>query len=210
MIYISDNLTKFILITLNLLIIIYLLSPLLLKSFLPDKNLIPDIISAVVIIFGLLITFSILEINLSNLRNEVNNIKSKNVKIATIENFENIDNTDNNDKTDTSDNINKIEDTISLPQPKNVSSLNKLRELKKTATEKYVETLCNGRPEEIEKKCKKLTNSNCKLTKCCVLLNNNKCVSGSETGPTFLTDKNNNKIEFDSYIYDSKCYGKCK
>lgn len=215
MIYISDDLTKFILLILNLVIILYLLSPLLLKRLMPNITLLPDIISGAIIIITLLVVFAILEINLNT--SEKYNIKK--TRIATIENFDNITiptstDTDTDvvpiDQTD----VLPLDNTISLPQSEssvnNNNLNNKLIQLNKTATEKYVETLCNGTPEEIEKKCKKLTKNNCKLTKCCVLLDNAKCVSGSSTGPTFLTDDKNNKIEYNNYIYNSDCYGNCK
>ena len=238
MIYINDNLTKFILLVLNLLIIIYLLSPLILKSFLPNKQIFPDIITGVVIIIALLVTFSILEINISN---DIQNSNIKKERTIIIEKFENNeinnvdintgdntnDNTVDNTNTNVTDNANtsnpdiassnendiiELEDPISLPQSSQSSQpSNKLMDLKKTATEKYIETLCNGTPAQIEDKCKRLTKNNCKLSKCCVLLDNSKCVSGSETGPTFLTDKKNKKIVFNNYIYNSKCYGNnCK
>lgn len=168
MIYISDNLSKIVLLILNLLIIFYFLSPLLLNSLFPNKELVPDILNGVVIIIGLLVAFSILEINLNNdLNNDLNITPSK---VITIENFENT---------------------------------------KTNITESYVKSLCNGTPAEIESKCKKLTNDNCKLSDCCVLLNNNKCVNGSKSGPNYLTDNKNNPIAFDNYYHKSKCYGKC-
>jgi hypothetical protein len=167
MIYINDNLSRIVLLVVNLLIIFYFLSPLLFNSLFPNKELLPEILNGVVIIIGLLVAFSILEINLNN---EINmNVQPS--KIITIENFE------------------------------NKKSQNR--------TESYVESLCNGTPAEIESKCSKLTVNNCKLANCCVLLNGKKCVSGSNTGPTFLTDDKNNDIIFDNYYHKDKCYGKC-
>ncbi len=54
--------------------------------------------------------------------------------------------------------------------------------------------------------CEKLTDKNCNKTSCCVLLNGIKCVSGSEDGPTFKTNKGE-KVSVDYYYYQNKCYG---
>lgn len=62
---------------------------------------------------------------------------------------------------------------------------------------------------DMQEKCGELTNINCNKTNCCVWLNNSKCVPGNEDGPTFKTDKSNNKIEVNNYYYQTKCYGKC-
>jgi hypothetical protein len=184
MIYITDNLSRIVLLIINLLIIFYFLSPLLLNTLFPNKELVPDILNGVVIIIGLLVAFSILEINLNN--NSNMNVHPS--KIITIENFDN----------------------KKMPPQELIKFIKrKKEEIIKNSTSSYVESLCNGSPAEIESKCSKLTVNNCKLTDCCVLLNKNKCVSGSSTGPTFLTDDKNNDITFDSYYHKNTCYGKC-
>jgi len=59
-------------------------------------------------------------------------------------------------------------------------------------------------------KCQQLTNKNCNLTSCCVLLNGEKCVAGSINGPTFNTDKNGKSKPFDYYYWQNQCFGnKC-
>jgi len=63
---------------------------------------------------------------------------------------------------------------------------------------------------EQEKKCNNLTNDNCLVTNCCVLLNDNKCVSGSITGPSYHTDDNGKDINMLFYKHKNKCYGDCK
>ena len=59
----------------------------------------------------------------------------------------------------------------------------------------------------LENSCSKLTFSNCVATDCCVLLNGKTCVSGSQNGPTYLTDSSGTKINMDYYYYQGKCYG---
>ena len=61
--------------------------------------------------------------------------------------------------------------------------------------------------DKLEKQCNKLTNSNCKSSGCCVLLNGQKCVAGSANGPTFQSTSNGSAINFDYYYYQNKCYG---
>ena len=59
----------------------------------------------------------------------------------------------------------------------------------------------------LEQQCNKLTSSNCNASTCCVLLNGQKCVAGSASGPTFQTDSQQNPINIDYYYYQNKCYG---
>lgn len=66
----------------------------------------------------------------------------------------------------------------------------------------------NGSLLELNKKCQALTKENCNVTSCCIWLNGEKCVSGNDLGPTFLTDEKNNKINIDYYYYKNKCNGK--
>ena len=60
--------------------------------------------------------------------------------------------------------------------------------------------------------CSKLTQNNCRRTKCCVWGthgNNSQCIAGNERGNTFKTDNEGNNIEIDSYYHLDKCYGNC-
>jgi len=67
-----------------------------------------------------------------------------------------------------------------------------------------------GSSDLLNESCNKLTQKNCNSTSCCVWTNNNKCVAGSENGPTYNTDKNGKTIDLDYYYYKNKCYGtKC-
>jgi len=63
-------------------------------------------------------------------------------------------------------------------------------------------------PSELHGTCTKLSNKNCKEASYCVLLNNKKCVGGNASGPTFLTN-NGEKVDYDYYYYQDKCFGKC-
>jgi hypothetical protein len=72
----------------------------------------------------------------------------------------------------------------------------------------YKNDICDqyqGDYQAIDQKCKLLSNSNCSLSKCCVLLNGTKCVAGNVNGPTYLTDQGN-QIDFNYYMYGSKTY----
>jgi len=72
----------------------------------------------------------------------------------------------------------------------------------------YESDICSdyiGDYQTIDKKCKLLSNTNCSLTNCCVLLNGNKCVAGNVNGPTYLTDQGN-QIDFNYYMYRGKTY----
>ena len=66
-------------------------------------------------------------------------------------------------------------------------------------------TTHKGSSNTLVKSCGKLTNKNCNLTSCCVLLNGSKCVPGNEDGPTYKTLKGQ-PIEIDYYYYQNKKY----
>ena len=66
-----------------------------------------------------------------------------------------------------------------------------------------------GASDTLEKSCNNLTNNNCNSVSCCISLNGSKCVAGKQNGPTFQTDPSGNKINFDYYYYQNKCYGNC-
>jgi hypothetical protein len=72
----------------------------------------------------------------------------------------------------------------------------------------YKHDICStyeGDYQAIDLKCKSLSNTNCNLTNCCVLLNGNKCVAGNVNGPTFLTDQGN-EIDYEYYMYRGKTH----
>lgn len=72
-------------------------------------------------------------------------------------------------------------------------------------------TFCNknsNSSENLHEKCAKLSGNVCKKTGCCVYLNNESCVAGDKSGPTYLSDDNGNNINIDQYYYMNKCYGK--
>ena len=71
-------------------------------------------------------------------------------------------------------------------------------------------SFCTSTPNdksELERKCGKLTKSNCKTMDCCVLLNGAKCVTGDEHGPTFASDHKSDKPGDDYWYYKGDCYG---
>jgi len=61
----------------------------------------------------------------------------------------------------------------------------------------------------IEKKCKELSADNCKIPRCCVLLNGTSCVGGNAFGPTFIT-QDGKSVDYDYYYNKNKCYGDCE
>ena len=63
-----------------------------------------------------------------------------------------------------------------------------------------------GDYEAINEKCNQLSNDNCNLPACCVLVNGTKCVAGDANGPTYLTDQGN-EIDYNYYLFRNKCYG---
>jgi hypothetical protein len=52
---------------------------------------------------------------------------------------------------------------------------------------------------ELETKCNALTRQGCSKVACCGYLNGSKCVSGSASGPTFLSNANGEKIVVDEW-----------
>ena len=66
-------------------------------------------------------------------------------------------------------------------------------------------------PNKIEEKCNSLNEDTCASTKCCLLLGGQKCVAGSENGPTNPSNYSNFQIiNRDYYYYQGKCYGNCE
>ena len=63
----------------------------------------------------------------------------------------------------------------------------------------------------IEEKCGALDLNTCASTSCCTLIGGQKCVAGSENGPSNpanYTDYNLRNKDF--YYYQGKCYGNCR
>lgn len=60
-----------------------------------------------------------------------------------------------------------------------------------------------GSSHTLIESCGKLTDQNCNLTSCCVMLNGKKCVPGNKDGPTFKSF-NGEPIEIDYYYYQNK------
>ena len=54
---------------------------------------------------------------------------------------------------------------------------------------------------ELETKCNALTRQGCAKVSCCGYLNGTKCVSGSASGPTFLSNADGEKIVVDEWNY---------
>jgi hypothetical protein len=68
-----------------------------------------------------------------------------------------------------------------------------------------------GKSDELEKACSKLTRKSCVSSPCCVFKNNESCVAGNQGGPIFKTDTDGNKMAINQYIFQKTCYGKdCK
>jgi len=71
-----------------------------------------------------------------------------------------------------------------------------------------------GKRQELQKECNKLTRDNCLATSCCVyakMEGEEKCYSGDIHGPTFKRDKNGKTKDIDYYYFQNKCLGKgCK
>ena len=53
---------------------------------------------------------------------------------------------------------------------------------------------------QLEQKCNALTRDGCSKVSCCGYLNGSKCVSGSKSGPTFLSNSDGEKIIVDEWI----------
>ncbi len=63
---------------------------------------------------------------------------------------------------------------------------------------------------KIEEKCNALDVAACASTSCCVLLGGQKCVAGSDRGPTNPANYSDfTVVNKDVYYYQGKCYGNC-
>ena len=65
---------------------------------------------------------------------------------------------------------------------------------------------CKSNLGSLKQSCSKLTNNNCNMTSCCVVVNGKKCAAGSKNGPTYKTESGKN-LNIDYYYYQNKCYG---
>lgn len=75
----------------------------------------------------------------------------------------------------------------------------------------YKDDFCdkyNNNPAEINKMCKKMSITNCKIPSCCVLLDGKKCVAGNTSGPLFLTEDGKD-VDYIFYTNKNRCYGNC-
>jgi hypothetical protein len=72
---------------------------------------------------------------------------------------------------------------------------------------KLDEAFCNAKYSliDINKKCKSLSDKNCSLVNCCVFLNGEKCVGGSSSGPTYLSENGEN-IDVKYYRHKTKVF----
>ena len=92
------------------------------------------------------------------------------------------------------------------------SSIEELYGHKGLLNSDFKEDICTkyqGDFETINKKCRQLSATNCKIPECCVLLNGTKCVAGNINGPTFLT-KDGKKADQLYFYYKEQCYGNCE
>jgi len=74
----------------------------------------------------------------------------------------------------------------------------------------YAASFCKqyeGKSNELEKACGSMTTRNCKESPCCVWVNNQKCVAGSQNGPTYRSDSEGKKTAISQYIFQNICYG---
>jgi hypothetical protein len=73
--------------------------------------------------------------------------------------------------------------------------------------------ICNfykNSPEQLEYACQNTDPNVCASTSCCVLIGGAKCVSGSKTGPTMISNYSDPLLpNKDYYYFQSKCYGNC-
>ena len=61
-----------------------------------------------------------------------------------------------------------------------------------------------GSSGNLDESCKKLSRGNCDSVSCCVWTSDEKCVAGSERGPTFNTDSNGKTKSLDYFFFEGK------
>lgn len=108
------------------------------------------------------------------------------------------------------------EDVASLYAPRDLSNLeqdviNDNCSKKSLLKSEYAEDICEkymGDYQTINQKCRGLSDRSCTLTKCCVLMNGNKCVAGDKNGPSLITetdeDGNKNQLMYEYYVYQGQ------
>ncbi len=66
----------------------------------------------------------------------------------------------------------------------------------------------HGDPKKVDGWCQSLSKKGCVAASCCVLLDGERCVGGSRSGPTFHTS-NGKDIDYDHYHHRDDCIGNC-
>lgn len=198
------------------------------------KDNILYILAIVIFIFLSLVLFSIF--NIKVIDNNIN--KNSNSKVVTIESFDDTDTTDNTDKTDKTDNTDNTDKTNKSDKSDNSNDKKVKTDIKSSNTKplkdsgtkttdssentdsknlEFHNAFCKIHEidhERLEEKCNNLDDNSCKMTRCCVLVNEisgNICSAGDKFGPIYLgTEDNPKKINY--YYYKNTCHpkeGKC-
>ena len=160
------------------------------KSYFSENG--ESIISLSVLLFSIILLFSIYGVKIDDGKHR------KLKKEVTIESF-NADAYNEND-------IKKVETegkNIINKDPAIISKFSKLD------SDNVDVAFCQNDMSSHEKdaNCKKLTKGNCTNVGCCVLLNGEKCVGGSESGPTYLNEDGKD-IDVQYYKFKDMCKGK--
>jgi hypothetical protein len=106
----------------------------------------------------------------------------------------------------------KLENTNINKQLKEVVTIESMENLNTNLDVNQFSAFCKshtGYSDKLDISCGKLTNTNCNLVDCCVLLTsdgNQKCVAGDYSGPTYKTTTNGKNINIDYYYYKNKFY----
>lgn len=73
----------------------------------------------------------------------------------------------------------------------------------------FIDKVNDSDPVKLNEICKSFSNDTCKISDFCVLVNGDKCLGGSLSGPTFLTEQGKD-LDVNYYIHKEKCHGECK
>lgn len=122
-----------------------------------------------------------------------------------------------NDNLSTYKDLGEMNDNVAnLYAPRDVSNLeqdviNDNCSKKSLLKSEYAEDICEkymGDYQTINEKCRSLSDRSCTLTKCCVLINGNKCVAGDKNGPSLITETdengNKNQLLYEYYVYQGQ------
>lgn len=151
------------------------------------------IITLVIIVFSMIVLFSIYNIKLPSDHNK------KLINKVIIESFNNEAFSSNN----IDSNTNSILDNDNDKDKDVMDTFNKID------SKKIDVAFCSNKSsEEKDKNCKNLMKNNCTIVDCCILLDGDKCVGGDESGPTYL-NKEGKDVDFQYYNYRDTCIGKC-